>query len=100
MCNATSLYAHAGDKSVSPELSGPEIIERFESVLVGNLGDVGRFLLEQQLQAIGKTRSTFTKNDVELLIESIKQEFSKVIGYGVEKLEMDLRRAMRGDMNV
>ena len=85
---------------VSPELSGPEIIDRFESVLVGNLGDVGRFLLEQQLQAVGKTRETFQVEDVDALIESIKAEFSRVIGYGVEKLEMDLRRVMRGDVNV
>ncbi len=85
---------------VSGEPSGLEIIDRFENVLVGNLGDVGRFLLEQQLQAIGKSRGEFTEDDVEILIEAIKKEFSKVIGYGVEKLEMDLRRAMRGDMNV
>lgn len=85
---------------MSPELSGPEILDRFESVLVGNLGDVGRFLLEQQLQAVGKTRETFNVEDIDELIESIKEEFSKVIGYGVEKLEMDLRRVMRGDVNV
>ena len=85
---------------MTPELSGPEIIDRFESVLVGNLGDVGRFLLEQQLQAMGKQREDFDKEDVDKLIESIKREFSKVIGYGVEKLEMDLRRVMRGDSNV
>ena len=85
---------------VSNGPTGTEIIDRFENVLVGNLGDVGRFLLEQQPQAIGKNRSDFDPADVEVLIEAIKQEFSKVIGYGVEKLEMDLRRAMRGEMNV
>ena len=91
---------YQGVRPVSSDLSGPEIIDRFERVLVGNLGDIGKFLLDQQLKAIGKTRETFTPNDVDLLIESIKKEFSRVIGYGVDKLEMDLRRVMRGDVNV
>ena len=85
---------------VRREMTGPEIIERFESVLVGNLGDVGRFLLQQQLKSIGRTRENFRHEDVDPLITSIKEEFAKVIGYGVEKLELDLRRVMRGDTNV
>ena len=94
------IPAYKGVRPVSTELTGEEIIDRFEKVLVGNLGDIGKFLLEQQLKAIGRTRETFTPGDVDLLIESIKKEFSRVIGYGVDKLEMDLRRVMRGDMDV
>jgi hypothetical protein len=82
------------------ELTGPEIISRFEEVLTNNLGDVGKFLLEQQLNECGKTRETFTKHDVNPLIERMKKEFSKVIGYGVEKLEIDLRRSIRGEVDV
>ena len=79
------------------ELSGYEILTRFEDVLIGNLGEVGKFLLEQQLNECQFLRETFSSDDVDTLISGIKQEFSKVIGYGVEKLELDLRRVLRGE---
>jgi hypothetical protein len=78
-------------------LTGPEIIDRFEQVLVDNLGDVGRYLLQQQLLEVGKTRETFTENDVNALIQAMKDDFTKVIGYGVDKLELDLRKAIKED---
>ena len=64
--------------------SGKEIIDSFEVVLVNNLGEVGKFLLDQQLSEIGKTRDTFSEEDINTLIDGIKIEFAKVIGYGVD----------------
>ena len=75
-------------------IPGPEIIGRFEEVLNTNLGLVGKFLLEQKLNEAGKTKETFSQEDVDRLIMSLKEEFSKVIGYGVDKLEIDLRKVL------
>jgi len=83
------------DRTMS--MSGNELLMNFERVLVTNLGDVGKFLLEQQLKQCNMTRADFTENDVEEFIQGIKQEFAKVIGYGVEKLEDDLRKSVQGD---
>ena len=77
--------------------SGAELLAIFERVLVTNLGDVGKFLLEQQLKQCNKTRNDFTTEDVEEFIQGVKKEFEKVIGYGVEKLEADLRKAVQGE---
>ena len=82
------------------ELTGIEILTRFEKVLIDNLGEVGKFLLEQQLKQCQFSREKFSLEKVDTLLACIKDEFSKVIGYGVEKLEVDLRRAIRGDQNV
>jgi hypothetical protein len=82
------------------ELTGIEILTRFEKVLIDNLGEVGKYLLEQQLKQCQISREKFSSEKVDILLSCIKNEFSKVIGYGVEKLEVDLRRAIRGDQNV
>jgi hypothetical protein len=63
--------------------------------MLENLGEVGIFLLEHQLLECGKTRETFTEADIEPLISGLKKEFSKIIGYGVEKLERDIREALK-----
>ena len=88
-------YSSSSDRDGLPSLSGEEILRCFEDVLVNNLGDVGRFLLETQLIECGKTRSNFTENDVDQLIICMKRQFYRVIGNGVEKLELDLRKAIR-----
>ena len=77
-------------------MSGREILSNFERVLVTNLGDVGKFLLEQQLKQCGKTRAEFDSDDIEEFINGVKKEFKKVIGYGVEQLEEDLRKSVYG----
>ncbi len=82
------------------ELSGSEVLTEFEKVLIDNLGEVGKFLLEQQLEECNLSREQFTVADVDRLIANIKSEFSRVIGYGVEKLELDLRRTLRGEVYV
>ncbi len=76
------------------KIPGPEIIGRFEEVLNTNLGLVGKFLLEQKLNEAGITKETFSQEDVDRLIMGLKEEFSKVIGYGVDKLEIDLRKVL------
>jgi len=79
------------------DTDGNDVIEQFEAVLVNNLGEVGKFLLAQQLAELGKSKESFTQEDINQLIDGIKTEFSKVIGYGVDKLEIDLRKSIRGD---
>ena len=71
------------------------IARRFEEVLVRNLGEVGRFLMYQQLKAIGKDPSTFTKEDVPAFLKGLTQDFEKVIGYGVRQLEKDLLHCLK-----
>jgi hypothetical protein len=82
--------------STSPvAISGAEVVKRFEDVLTANLGEVGLFLLHQQLSEMGYTRDTFDISKSGVLIGSIKEEFTKIIGYSVDRLEMDLRRVIR-----
>lgn len=76
-------------------MSGKEILDKFEVVLTSNLGNVGKYLLEQKLNDFGKNKDTFTQEDIDLLIAGLKTEFSKVIGYGIERLENDLRKALK-----
>jgi hypothetical protein len=74
------------------------IADRFEKILVGNLGQVGRFLMLHQLKVMGKDPSTFEKEDVEEFIQGIGKDFEKVIGYGVKKLEDDLLDSVKEDI--
>ena len=70
------------------------LAERFEEVLVRNLGEVGRFLMAQQLKALGRDRATFTEADVERFMDGLKSDFERVIGYGVNQLEDDLKKCL------
>lgn len=68
---------------------------RFEEVLVRNLGQVGSFLMAQQLSTLGKTRDEFTEDDVDGFLSGLKTDFERVIGYGVEQLEDDLKKCLK-----
>ena len=72
-----------------------DIASKVEEVLVRNLGEVGRFLMAQQLQSIGKSPDELTREDLESFIEGIKTDFEKVIGYGVNQLEDDLKACLK-----
>jgi len=51
--------------------------------------------MAQQLQSIGKTPEDFTSEDVDIFIRGIKDDFERVIGYGVNTLEEDLKNCLK-----
>ena len=71
------------------------LAKRFEEVLVRNLGQVGSFLMTQQLCALGRTKDDFTEDDVDEFLTGLKSDFERVIGYGVEQLEDDLKKCIK-----
>jgi hypothetical protein len=79
---------------MAPQGQG-NLAERFEEVLVRNLGEVGRFLMAQQLKALGRDKATFTESDVGRFMDGLKSDFEKVIGYGVNQLEEDLKTCLK-----
>ena len=70
------------------------IVNILEDVFDRQLGDVNVFIVERTINEIGQTKHTFTLNDVEPFISHIKREYSKVLGYKVDELEADIRRAV------
>jgi hypothetical protein len=74
-----------------------KIVKILEDVFNKQLGEVNIYIVENTIKEIGQTRHTFTLNDIEPFLTHIKREYSKVLGYKVETLEADIRRAIFDD---
>ena len=77
------------------DLEDGTLAGRFQEVLVKNLGDVGRFLMQQQLRSLELTEEEFTEVHVESFLSGLKGDFEKVIGYGINQLEDDLKECIK-----
>ena len=77
------------------DLEDGTLAGRFEEVLVKNLGEVGRFLMHQQFRSLGLTEEGFTEAHVDSFLSGLKDDFEKVIGYGVNQLEDDLKECIK-----
>ncbi|UCH87946.1 MAG: hypothetical protein JSV49_06660 [Thermoplasmata archaeon] len=75
-------------------LSDKNIVNILEDVFELQLGQVNVYIVDRTIQEIGQTRHTFTHTDLEPFISHIKKEYSKVLGYKVDTLEADIRRAV------
>ena len=98
------VYASCGWKTEIPKLSkGPwdfgarqiRVTATFKDVtypamLFAKMGEVGRFLISQQLDLLGKDRDNLSESDIKDLVKGIKDDFEKVIGVGVYELEKEL----------
>jgi uncharacterized protein YjgD (DUF1641 family) len=76
-----------------------DIISRFEKVLHKHFGPTGVYILNAQLKNLGRTKEMMQKDDIERLIEGLKEEFIKVIRFDVEMLEKELRDVMNNGKN-
>ncbi|MHA2203783.1 MAG: hypothetical protein ACW991_08845 [Candidatus Hodarchaeales archaeon] len=74
-----------------------KVIDVLKDVFDKQLGQVNVYIVERTIEELGQTRHTFTINDVEPFILHIKKEYSKVLGYKVNNLEADIRRALLED---
>jgi hypothetical protein len=73
------------------------LVNILEDVFDKQLGDINVYIVDQTIQNIGQTRHTFTTNDLEPFISHVKREYSKVLGYKINELEADIRRAVSED---
>ena len=74
-----------------------DIISRFEKVLMKHFGPTGVYILNVQISNLGRTKDTLRPEDMERLIQDLKEEFIKVIRYDVDLLEKELRDAMKNN---
>jgi hypothetical protein len=71
-----------------------DIISRLEKVLLKHFGPTGVYILNDQMKCLDRTKDTIRAEDIEPLIEGIKEEFIKIIRADVEFLEKELREAL------
>jgi hypothetical protein len=76
---------------ISPD---KKVVNVLEDVFNEQLGAVNVFIVERTITEMGQSRHTFGKADVEPFLSHIKKEYSKVLGYKVDLLEADIRRAL------
>jgi len=76
---------------ISPD---KKVVNILENVFNDQLGAVNVFIVERTINEMGQTRHTFGMNDVEPFLTHIKKEYSKVLGYKVDLLEADIRKAL------
>ena len=72
-----------------------DIIARFEKVMMKHFGPTGVYILNVQIKNLGRTKEMMRKEDIERLIEGLKEELIKVIRYDVDLLEDELREIMK-----
>ncbi|UCH89468.1 MAG: hypothetical protein JSV49_02120 [Thermoplasmata archaeon] len=70
------------------------IIIEFESVLEKHFGPTGVYILNALISDLGRTKEMIREEDLENVIEGLKEELLKVIRYDVETLERELRDIM------
>ena len=60
-----------------------------------HFGPTGVYILNVQINNLGRTKEMMRKEDIERLIEGLKDELLKVIRYDVERLEGELREILK-----
>jgi hypothetical protein len=73
------------------------IITEFEKILEKHFGPTGVYILNVQINNLGRTKEMVQKEDLEHLIQSLKDELIKVIRYDVEMLEKELREIISSE---
>jgi hypothetical protein len=66
-----------------------------EKVLMKHFGPTGVYILNDQIKIMDRTKDTIRAEDIEPLIEGLKEEFIKIIRADVESLEKELRDAVK-----
>ena len=74
-----------------------DIISRLEKVLLKHFGPTGVYILNDQIKCLDRTKDTIRAEDIDPLIEALKEEFIKIIRADVDFLEKELRDALKNN---
>jgi hypothetical protein len=74
------------------QMISKSVVDEIEDIFKSELGIGSKFILDQAIREMGKTRKTLKKTDVDELVAHLLRDYNKVLGVHIKIIKEEIER--------